>query len=60
MMNIIDSAVNLGVNAKDFPAIDVDIYGNFIAFDGKNSANYNGTMVSLQKDIKIKSPVETL
>lgn len=57
MMNIIAEAMNLGVNASDFPAIDVDKYGNFVAFDGKNSVNSNGTTLFLSEKIKIKFPL---
>ncbi|MDO4781825.1 MAG: hypothetical protein Q4A09_01250 [Capnocytophaga felis] len=56
-MSIINSVINLGVNAKDFPAIDVDMYGNFIAFDGENSVNSDGMIVSLQEHIKMKFPL---
>ncbi|GIJ94021.1 hypothetical protein CAPN001_13520 [Capnocytophaga stomatis] len=56
-MNIFSSVVDLGVNIEDFPAIDVDIYGNYIAFDGKNSVNINGMMIPLEEEFKIKFPL---
>lgn len=56
-MNIFNSVVDLGVNIEDFPAIDVDIYGNYIAFDGKNSVNINGITIPLKEKIKIKFPL---
>ncbi|GJQ07271.1 hypothetical protein CAPN010_14290 [Capnocytophaga cynodegmi] len=56
-MNIFNSVVDLGVNIEDFPAIDVDIYGNYIAFDGKNSVNINGITIPLKEEIKIKFPL---
>lgn len=56
-MNIFNSVVDLGVNIEDFPAIDADIYGNYIAFNGKNSININGITIPLKVEIKIKFPL---
>lgn len=55
-MNLFRSVIDLELSATEFPAVDVDMYGNYIAFDGKNTVNINGTPMPLQTDTRIYFP----